>query len=234
LQIGDDYNIDVDLPRAALGGLKKGPVEDLLRVIARDYAKLEAENDRLLQSLQHLEAVTVEADPAADDAPPAPEPTISALSSSIIFEERNGRGDEAVSIDPQEAAVPVAQPPLKDRNDFAAEVLAMAQRAARDLREATRDECEQILRKTRSHARKLERELEQTRAVTSAELEELRALKHEMREHMRSSLQALLRTFVDERAEEMPAFDWTDASGFVLYAENDVTAHRKKNKKSRS
>jgi hypothetical protein len=233
VQIGDDYNIHVDLPRAALGGLKKGPVEDLLRVIARDYAKLEAENDRLWQTLQQAESVPVEAEPAARDVPASPDEETSAPSGSVTLDGGTGHGAEQLPSERAKAAEPAARAP-KDPNDLALEVLALAQRAARDLREATREECELIIRKTRSHAQKLERELEQRRAETSAELEELRALKREMREHMRSSLQALLRTFVDERAGELPALDWTDTSSFVLYAEADAAPHKKKHKKSTS
>ena len=70
--------------------------------------------------------------------------------------------------------------------------------------------------------------------MTSAEIDELRALKQGLREHMRSSLQALLRTFVDEGSGEMPALDWTDESGFVLYAESGDSPRKKKTKKSKS
>ena len=45
---------------------------------------------------------------------------------------------------------------------------------------------------------------------TSAELDELRTLQQAMREHMRSSLQALLVTVLDEGSDEMPMLDWTD------------------------
>ena len=234
VKIGDDYNIHVDLPRATVGGLKKGPVEDLLRVIARDYAELEAENNRLWQPVRQLESVPAEADPAAGDAPAAPDKEIDTLSDLVSLEERNGHPDPHLPIDPPLTVEAPRQAPPKPRDDLAVGVLAMAQRSARDLREATRDECELIIRKTRARAQKLERELEQNRAVTNAELEELRALKHEMREHMSSSLRALLRTFLDERPGEMPALDWTETSGFVRYAESEPMRRKKKHKKSTS
>jgi cell division septum initiation protein DivIVA len=234
LQIGEDDNIHVELPRATVGGLKKGPVEDLLRRIARDYAKLEAENNRLLQTLEQIEPVAVEADTPVGEAPAAPDQETSALPNAVGLEQGNGHRAEHVPLDPWSAAGPANHAPRKERDDLASAVLTMAQRAARELRESTRDECELIIRKTRSHARKLELELEHTRAVTSAELDELRALKQEMREHMRSSLQVLLQAFADEGSGEMPEIDWTDESGFGLYAESDETPHKKKNKKSKS
>jgi hypothetical protein len=234
VKIGDDYNIHVELPRASVGGLKKGPVEDLLRGIARDYAKLEAENNRLLEIIQELESLPLEADPAAGNLPAAPAEETSTLSGFASLEQTNGHPSQHPPHDPHAAAEPSARAPRTQRDDLAPEVLAMAQAAARDLRESTREECELIIRKTRSHARKLERELEQSRAATSAELEELRALKHEMREHMSSSLRALLRTFLDERPGEMPALDWTETSGFVRYAESEPMRRKKKHKKSTS
>ncbi len=47
--------IDVELPRTAVGGLKIGPVEDLLRRVAGDYALLFKENKRLKETLAELE-----------------------------------------------------------------------------------------------------------------------------------------------------------------------------------
>ena len=46
MRIGPD-EIDIELPRAIVGGLKAGPAEELLHRVAHDYASLHEENKRL-------------------------------------------------------------------------------------------------------------------------------------------------------------------------------------------
>ena len=243
LRIEEDDNFHVKLPRAALGGLKKAPVEDLLRRIGYDYAKLEAENSRLWRMLEETVREQTNSPLAGADRSPVDEAGVApdernvtpdGSTSVVSLEQENGKGAVQHSPDPQRAGQLAEPAPRKERDDLASAVLTMAQQAARELRESTRDECELIIRRTRSRARKLELEFEHTRAVTSAEVEELRALEHEMREHMRSSLQALLRTVLDESSDEMPVLDWSDESSFVLDGKNEQTPRRKKNKKSKS
>jgi cell division septum initiation protein DivIVA len=203
--------IHVELPRATVGGLKKRPVEELLRRIAHDYAQLEQENRQLSES--HDEGrpeprAPIAGGPVAGEGGPP-------LAAETGTEPVPGAGERRDQLDgPAEleqdlqAGRAAALRPPHGTEELAAAVLALAQRAARDLRESTRVECELMIKKTRSHAAKLQHDLDRARASTEAEIGELEALKRELREQMRLSLQALLQTFVAERSGELPALDW--------------------------
>ncbi len=321
--------IQVELPRALLGGLRKGPAEELLRSVARDYAQLDLENRRLRRELEELEGRLNEAVSARDEAESARYEAESARGEAVSarYEAESARDeavfarDEAVSArlqagpvvdrvvlgspfasaglgetpdaltaggsEPAEplaeaarsngasvelpdqsvpagldavgvrAAVPAAEfgrvegraePPStvevarepragvqalrQDRDELARSLLDLAQRGAREKREATRRECELMLRKTRAHAERLELELERERASSYAELEELQAFRWELREQMRASLQLLLRTCNGIGPEEGFPFDWgrgLDEPAVVA----DVITHKSK-KKSKS
>jgi cell division septum initiation protein DivIVA len=77
-----------------------------------------------------------------------------------------------------------AQQSRKPPDELARQTLAASQRAARELRESTRLECEAALKKARMRAKQLEQE--HTRAV--AELRELQDLRRAMQERLRSLL----------------------------------------------
>jgi cell division septum initiation protein DivIVA len=224
--MAEEDEIHVELPRARVGGLQKGPVEDLLRRIARDYARLESENKKLWAL---LDATTTPSRPAGE-SPAGPAPA-----------EEHQQAVEAVeavgSPDPVSARLPglgssafasalVESEPRRDMGELATAVLELAHRAASELRESTRQDCEVMIKKTRDRAEKLERELERSREKTTSELDELQAVQVEMREHMRASLQAVLRTFVAERAADRPLLEWSEMPG--LFA---VTEEREKKSK---
>ena len=133
---------------------------------------------------------------------------------------------------PVAQAADAPQDSRKESDELATAVLALAQRAARELRETTRHECELMIRKSRSHALKIERDVERAREIAVAEIDELNAVRSELREHMRSSLHGLLRTFVAERSGELPALDWNDMPGLDIPT-GDMT-RRKSKKKSKS
>jgi cell division septum initiation protein DivIVA len=77
----------------------------------------------------------------------------------------------------------------KQPDELARQALAASQRAARELRESTREECEIAIKKARRRADQLSRE--NTRAV--AELRELEELRRTAVARLRSSLGALER-----------------------------------------
>jgi hypothetical protein len=52
----DQRDINVELPRALFGGLKRRPTEELLRCVARDYAELELENRKLRRQIEELQS----------------------------------------------------------------------------------------------------------------------------------------------------------------------------------
>lgn len=76
----------------------------------------------------------------------------------------------------------------KTPDELARQAFAASQRAARELRESTRQECEETLKKARARAKRIERE--HTRA--EAELRELQELRRTVQERLRSSLLATL------------------------------------------
>jgi hypothetical protein len=209
LQI-EENDIHVELPRATLGGLKKGPVEDLLRRVARDYTNLELERNRLSQALEQLGKVREQlqapsarpAEKREDAAASGPE-TIHSRAVDPEPEPDNTPGTHGAPGSPHETIAeyqPFILAPSRQPDDPASVVLALAQCAAHELRESTRSECELMIRKTRARAQKLECDMEQSLAATQAELEELQTIRSELAEQMRSSLQALLHTFGVERS----------------------------------
>jgi cell division septum initiation protein DivIVA len=164
VRIGPD-DIKIELPRALFGGLKKRATLSLLRQVESAYSELYVENQTLRTALEQLS-------PQPADAGGPPEPATSA----------------------QLAPARPAPPDRRSEHDELARVLLeLAHRTSQQLRESTRRECELMIRKTRSHALRIVGDLEQRRATMEAELEELQALRDDLRVQMRSSLYLLLR-----------------------------------------
>jgi hypothetical protein len=224
--------IHVELPRAAVGGLKKAPVEELLRRIARDYAQLQQENQELLQERSGADAwpdePTGASQAAAGVAGPAEAPGPA-----------RGEGTANWSATPSDShregvSHPEPAQPHGGQTgnlELAGAVLAIARRMAHETRESTRVECELMIKKTRARAMRLERELEQTHAmiaVERAELEELDALRRELREQMRLSLHALLQTLLVERSGDPATLEW---SGIAPVTGEDAPFEKRKRRK---
>jgi hypothetical protein len=106
------------------------------------------------------------------------------------------RHEKTEDAEPSQSA-PVAMPhprreaPRQTPEELALMLLDAAARTARELRESTRHECELMLRKTRSRAGRLERELERTIAARNLELAELEATVRDLRAQMISALEVL-------------------------------------------
>jgi cell division septum initiation protein DivIVA len=180
--------INVELPRATVGGLKKGPVEELLRQIARDYATLEQENRKLLDTLEDRDA-------DSSDGTTVQEPARTNLEHAA---------DAATGqLGPSRAA-------QSDTYELAGAVLALAQRTARDMRDSTRADCELMIKKSRAYAAQVESDAQRARARSMAELDELDALKRDLRDELRRSLEGFLQTFVAERSANPPKFPWRE------------------------
>lgn len=106
--------------------------------------------------------------------------------------EENERLRATISqLEAREARAPAPAAARTDADELAHALLAAAQRAARELRESTRQQCELMLRKTSSRSRRLERDLASARASAAGELEALETLRREVRDRMRSSLETL-------------------------------------------
>jgi cell division initiation protein len=81
----------------------------------------------------------------------------------------------------------------KPPDELARQALAASQRAARELRESTRRQCEVALKKARRRANRIDRD----KARAEAELRELQKLRRTARERLRSSLNAALQQVED-------------------------------------
>jgi cell division septum initiation protein DivIVA len=193
--VRSEHGVDhVELPRAKFGGLKEGPVDDLLRRIARDYASLEHENRKLWEKVERLEP---RLPGAGDRREHAPSPG----------EEHSG--------------------PREPTASEASALLALAHRVAGEMRESARNECELMIRKTRSHAQRLERDLARERTAAVADLEALRAVRRELRDTMQASLQSLLRTFRAERTRESLELEWeAEALAFASAVERSTEVEK--------
>jgi cell division septum initiation protein DivIVA len=96
-----------------------------------------------------------------------------------------------------------AQQSRKSPDELARQTLAASQRAARELRESTRLECEAALKKARMRAKQIEQE--HARAV--AALRELQDLRRTMQERLRSLLTAALEHADDSQSTATPEPD---------------------------
>ena len=67
--------VNVELPRVLVGGLKVGPVAALLRRVAADYTQLYEENEALKETVERLERGAA-AVPAAAPAPQGGRPAV--------------------------------------------------------------------------------------------------------------------------------------------------------------
>ena len=168
----------VELPRTRIGGLKKGPVEKLLRRISQDFARLQLENDRLSAANERLSTTN----------------------------ERLWAGVEHLEMRPEPQVQQAPTEPRGVADSPATVLLVAAQRAARELRESTRSECELTLKKARSHAMRLQFDLERERAEVRAEIDELRKVRRCIDESMRASLREF-RQILLSAANELSTFD---------------------------
>ena len=156
-------DIELELPRAIFGGLRRDATEELLRRVAHDYAMLHEENKKLRATVAGLERNAGE--PVAEPQP------------------------ELVS---REAPKPSEPAPGRERDELDRKALALAQRAAKEMRASARLDCDLMLKKVSLRARSLELDTERARASNEAELAELELLRREISERMRAALQAVL------------------------------------------
>ena len=94
----------------------------------------------------------------------------------------------------------------RDFDELARDVLATAQRAARELREAARQEAETTLRKARRRGADAERELANRRERALKEIAALEATRSCLYEEMHSALESLKSALVEQeqRAADQP------------------------------
>lgn len=89
---------------------------------------------------------------------------------------------------PTEAEVAAPRPEV---DDVARTLIASAQRAARELRESTRQDCEAMLRKSRTRARELEEEGRQRSMRVAADAARVRQAATDLRERLVAALRAV-------------------------------------------
>ncbi|HEX7525393.1 MAG TPA: DivIVA domain-containing protein [Gaiellaceae bacterium] len=80
----------------------------------------------------------------------------------------------------------------KDPDELARTVLAMAQRAARELRESTRSEGEATLKKARARAQEIESEAQKRISASAADVTQLKQLRERVRAQLHETLDSMV------------------------------------------
>jgi len=80
----------------------------------------------------------------------------------------------------------------RDPDEISRTLLAAAQRAARELRDSARNDCEAMLKKAQRRAGQIEAEAQTQTAAASAELARLQQLGSQVRQELRSTLDTIL------------------------------------------
>jgi hypothetical protein len=167
--------IDLDgLPRTLGGGLKREPVEELLRRVQWEYSQLYFEHKKLKDTLELSRPEPVDpAEPAKETPLPTSIPPESQRTAEVAEVAR------------------FSHAPRREPDEVGRVVLASAYQAAREVRESARHECELMIKKTHARIAALERDFERRKVARAAALVELDAAVHEIREQMRLALESL-------------------------------------------
>ena len=184
--------IDLEgLPRTIGGGLKREPVEELLKRVQWEYSQLYYEHKRLKEVLAKREG----------EAPEEPKPVspwpVAALDLDAPAGPEAAGAAEAAVVDGVPAAGPVSgtatgrREASRDIDDLARIVLSSARQASYDLRESARRECELMFKNVRKRVELLENEFERTKALRVSELAELDATLLDVRAQMKAMLEVL-------------------------------------------
>jgi hypothetical protein len=186
--------IDLEgLPRTIGGGLKREPVEELLKRVQWEYSQLYYEHKRLKEALAGLEA-----EPREKPKPASPEP-IRAPGRVAETRPEPAVVEGARAPEPVSRAGEAGRAPHRNLDDLARIVLASARRVSYDLRESARRDCELMFKNVRARIALLESEFERAKAVRVSELAELDATLL----GVRAKMNAMLEVFsppVSERA----------------------------------
>lgn len=194
-----DIQIGIEgLPKTLGGGLKKDAVEDLLRRVQWDYARLYAENEKLKDQIQSIKS----ASPAAPVEAPPPPP--------LVLAEQPA---------PAPAAAPAAAP-RREPDELARLALSAAHKAAREIRESARQDAEGMIRKARGRAVDAEREYEHLKIVAEAEIEKVARNVQAMREQLHALLAVV------SNSERPPGSARANGAAAVDQALLDVAAGR--------
>src|SRR5579871_247819 len=181
--------IDLDgLPRALGGGLKREPVEELLKRVQWEYSQLyyelRAVKDELERGGQEGSSAE-ERQNGAELAPLRAELARRDARLALLEEELRARDSELtvlrqkvatqlsqpVSAEPSTMQTP-EPPPRREVDELARLVLASAHKSSQELRQSTRRECELMLSKTRRRVSIMEADLERIKALHGGELAE--------------------------------------------------------------
>lgn len=157
----------------AVRGYRREETDELLKRVAWDYQQLLHERDGLAEQVRKLKQIR-------DDLETDKE---------LLRAQRKELEGELVA----KAAAPPPPPPRPEPDDVARALLGNAQRAARELRESTRAECEAILAKARKQATEIERQAHVNARTLAAEVERLERVRGELRDHLRQTLESMLR-----------------------------------------
>ena len=180
--------IDLEgLPRTIGGGLKREPVEELLKRVQWEYSQLYYEHKRLKEDLAKRGTEPREepktARPALDPGTRA-RPETAEVAKEVVVE-----GARASA--PVHSTAAAGREARPDIDDLARIVLASARQASYELRESARRECELMFKNVRARIELLENEFERTKALRVSELAELDATLLDVRAQMKAMLEVL-------------------------------------------
>jgi cell division septum initiation protein DivIVA len=163
------------LPHTAFGGFKPDETVELLRRVGWEYREILDENAKLAANADELRR---NADQLAAE--------VETLRSGI-------------------AALKEEKAARTNRDEAARVAITAALRAASELRESTRRDCEVVLKKVHRRAESIRAEIERLDLTAAqAELGRLKGLQAEVREQLQDSLLSVL-ALVEDQAKSAPA-----------------------------
>jgi cell division septum initiation protein DivIVA len=124
---------------------------------------------------------------------------------AVVVEEANLLRVRVAELEQELQKAKQAVDERRDPDELTRVVLSAAQRTAREVREAARQEAETTLRKARRRAAELERQVTNRRTREVRELAALEAARASVHEEIRSALESLKSALVDE--QELPPVD---------------------------
>jgi cell division septum initiation protein DivIVA len=124
---------------------------------------------------------------------------------AVVVEEANLLRVRVAELEQELQKAKQAVDERRDPDELTRVVLSAAQRTAREVREAARQEAETTLRKARRRAAELERQVTNRRTREVRELAALEAARESVHDEIRSALESLKSALVDE--QELPPVD---------------------------
>jgi cell division septum initiation protein DivIVA len=179
-------------------GYERESTDELLKRIAWDYHLLTRSEAAAAEEAKRLRRRVDELESEAAEARQAVEGQL-ALQRAELERDLHER---TAAFDAEAARLRQQLSELERRDELTRTLLANAQRGARELREATRVECEGLLKAARRRAAEIEGDAHVSVRRAAADVERLHRLEADLRDQLRRTLQAVLEPPRPEPAPE--------------------------------